>query len=73
VGTSQTADIPDSDTGAESVTTLDAEDVFILRYQLNDDQGEPPVGVDGVIEKVLCHSTNDNTDCFRISPLVDVD
>jgi hypothetical protein len=65
--TTQTTDIPVPATGASSVTTLDAEDVFILRYRLNGGTN------DGDVEKVLCHSTNENTDCFRISPLVDVD
>ena len=63
--TMQTTDIPVAATGASSVTTLDAEDVFILRYRLNGGTN------DGDVEKVICHSTNENTDCFRISPLVD--
>ena len=63
-GTSQSATIPDTArTGATTVNTLDAEEVFILRYALADGPNEE------VVEKVLCHAVNDGMDCFRISPL----
>jgi hypothetical protein len=62
--TSQTAPIPPNGTGASTVDTLDAEDAFILRYVLNGGDN------DGVKEKVICHTVNDQTDCFRISPLL---
>lgn len=62
--TSQTAPIPPAGSDASSVDTLDAEDAFILRYVLNG-------GInDGKKEKVICHTVNDQTDCFRISPLL---
>lgn len=53
-GTSQTAPIPPGGTA----NFLDLEQVFIVRYQL-------PTGV---IEKVLCHTVNENTDCVRVFP-----
>lgn len=63
-GINQTDNIPHSNSGANNVNTLDAEEVFILRYALAD-------GINaGVVEKVFCHAVNDRTDCFRISPLL---
>jgi hypothetical protein len=62
--TLQTDEIPADGTEADTVDTLDAEDVFILRYVLNGGTN------DGVKEKVICHTVNDQTDCFRISPLL---
>jgi hypothetical protein len=61
--TSQDAQIPAPGV-ATSVDTLDAEDAFILRYKLNGGANN------GTIEKVICHTVADNTDCFRISPLL---
>jgi len=61
--TSQTATIPSGST-ATTVNTLDAEEVFILRYALAN-------GTDaGTVEKILCHAVNDGMNCFRISPLL---
>jgi hypothetical protein len=65
VSTTQTAPISDPELDVDSIDTLDAEDVFILRYVLNGG-GE---GVDGTNEKVICHTVNDHNDCFRISPI----
>lgn len=39
------------------VTILDAEEAFVLRYQS-----------DSSIAKRVCHTVNNNTDCFRLSP-----
>jgi hypothetical protein len=50
--TSQTTDI-----GSNNVTILDAEEAFIVRYQIG-----------STIEKRVCHTVNQNTDCYRISP-----
>jgi hypothetical protein len=61
--TQQTATIP-SGSSANTVNTLDAEEVFILRYALADGDDA------GVVEKVLCHAVNDQMYCFRISPLL---
>lgn len=58
--TTQTTRIPASGT----VNVLDVEDVFILRYVLNG-----PANA-GTREKVICHTVDANTDCFRISPLL---
>jgi hypothetical protein len=66
--TMQTDDIPAAGV-ADSVDILDAEDVFILRYVLNDEGGPN----DGIIEKVLCHTVDSNVDCFRLSPLLPED
>lgn len=54
--TDQTTNIPESGTA----NFLDVEDVFIVRYQLDDESGD--------IEKVLCHTVKGNSDCFRIFP-----
>lgn len=62
--TTQTTPIPPTSTGATSVNTLDAEDAFILRYDLNGGANS------GTTEKVICHTVNDQVDCFRISPLL---
>jgi hypothetical protein len=53
--TSQTAAIPQSG----NANFLDMEQVFIVRYQLV---------ATGEIQKVLCHTVNENVDCVRISP-----
>jgi hypothetical protein len=39
------------------VTILDAEEAFLVRYQSGSS-----------IAKRVCHTVNNNTDCFRISP-----
>lgn len=62
--TEQTDDIPASSSDATAVNTLDAEDVFIVRYELSNGENI------GTVEKVLCHTVDSNTDCFRISPLL---
>jgi hypothetical protein len=62
----QTDHLPDPSTGATSIDTKDAEDVFILRYVLNSEDE----GVGGTNEKVICHSVGDQVNCFRISPLL---
>lgn len=49
---------------ADDVITRDAEEVFILRYELVGGADE------GTIEKVLCHAVNDGMFCYRISPLL---
>lgn len=54
--TTQTTPIP----AIGTANFLDTEDVFIVRYELDDESG--------TIEKVLCHTVKSNTDCFRISP-----
>ena len=59
--TTQDAAIPGS--RAVSVDTLDAEDVFILRYALNGGTNG------GDIEKVICHTVDANVNCFRIVPV----
>lgn len=51
--TTQTTQIPASGT----VDVKDVEDAFILRYENG-----------GTTEKVICHTVDTNTDCFRISP-----
>jgi hypothetical protein len=61
----QDADIP-SGSSATAVNTLDAEEVFILRYAL----ANGGTGVAGTVEKVVCHAVNDKTFCYRISPLL---
>jgi hypothetical protein len=53
--TTQTTKIPPSG----DANFLDVEHVFIVRYQ---------VISTGKIEKVLCHTVKDNTDCVLISP-----
>jgi hypothetical protein len=60
----QTDTIPHPATGATAVNTLDAEEVFILRYALADGSNAE------VEEKVLCHAVNNVINCFRISPLL---
>jgi hypothetical protein len=64
----ETSAIPD-DTGpdgADSVDLLAAEEVFILQYEINDDDEES--FIDGNIEKRICHTVAGNSDCFIVSP-----
>jgi hypothetical protein len=61
--TSQSETIP-SGSDATAVNTLDAEEVFILRYALANGSNA------GTVEKIICHAVNDRMDCFRISPLL---
>ena len=56
--------IPNGQANATEVITRDAEEVFLLRYELAD--GDEP----GTIEKILCHAVNDEMFCYRISPLL---
>jgi hypothetical protein len=55
--TTQTTNIGSAD---DTVTILDAEEAFLLRYQFED----PPED----IEKRVCHTVDNNTDCFLIVP-----
>jgi hypothetical protein len=58
--TTQTDDIGSA---GDTVTILDAEEAFLLRYQFE----ESPE----VIEKRVCHTVDNNTDCFLIKPPTD--
>jgi hypothetical protein len=52
------APVPTSQTdNVGTVTILDAEEAFLLR-----------LGSGSSISKRVCHTVNNNTDCFRISP-----
>lgn len=61
----ETTDIPtQTDPGnAPSVDILEAEEMFSLKYQLNGGANA------GDIEKRVCHTTDNNVDCFRIFPV----
>jgi hypothetical protein len=58
--TTQTTDIG---TASDTVTILDAEEAFLLRYQFEDAPTD--------IEKRVCHTVDSNTDCFLITPPTD--
>jgi hypothetical protein len=51
--------------GADTVDILETEESFIIKYQLNGGDN------DGNIEKRICHTVDENVDCFIISPVPD--
>ena len=61
----ETTDIPtQTDPGnANSVDILEADEMFSLKYHLNDGANA------GDTEKRVCHTTVNNVDCFRIFPV----
>lgn len=62
VPTTQTNDIGSA---SDTVTVLDGEEAFLLRYQFDD----PPQD----IEKRVCHTVDSETDCFLIVPAPPID